>query len=124
MSTVIPQSSPLNANFLSAPTRQSGAGKTNRLNSMDAESQTPHPVQPAPTESAPASSLQFDRAEFATPAAAALSCEVCKTPLQGEYYQVNGKNICPACRTKIDANFTSGSKFQRFGKAAVAGVAG
>lgn len=86
---------------------------------MDAESQTP-PAEKSPTES----SLQFDRAEFVTPAAAALSCEVCKTPLQGEYYQVNGKSICPACRTKIDAAFGGGSSFARFGKAAIAGLAG
>lgn len=77
---------------------------------MDPASQTPTPAE----------GLQFDRAEFAP--GATLACTICKTPLQGEYFQVNGKNICPACRTKLEENFTGGSKVARFGKAAAAGV--
>ena len=51
--------------------------------------------------------LQFDRAEFSTPAAGAATCGVCKEPLRDSYFQANGKVLCAACAEKI-RKFASG----------------
>jgi hypothetical protein len=40
--------------------------------------------------------LQFDKADFA--GQPTLACASCKAPISSEYYQVNGKVICPTCR--------------------------
>ncbi len=79
----------------------------------------PEPANPNP----PAASepLQFDRAEFAQPAA--LNCAICKAPIIGEFFQANGQNICPACRDKVQAGFTGGSKSVRSAMALGAGLA-
>src|SRR5579859_1346070 len=62
--------------------------------------------------------LQFDRAE--TPAAAAAAgsaCVVCKQPLGGMYFEVNGKTVCPACRDRLDAELNKYSPGVRFARA-------
>ena len=43
--------------------------------------------------------LQFDKADFA--GQQTLACASCKTPIASEYYQVNGRVICPTCRDKF-----------------------
>lgn len=53
--------------------------------------------------------LQFDRAEPAPSAAPASGCAVCKRPLTDEYYEVNGKVVCPTCRTGLATHVASGS---------------
>lgn len=53
--------------------------------------------------------LQFDRAEPARSAAPASTCAACKQPLRDEYYEVNGKVVCPACRTRLVTHVASGS---------------
>ncbi|MBI3849338.1 MAG: hypothetical protein HY298_03450 [Verrucomicrobia bacterium] len=71
--------------------------------------------------------LQFEHAEYASPAASR-SCVVCKQPITDSYYQVNDKSICPSCREQIEKTWTGGSGVARFGRAtifgAVAGILG
>jgi hypothetical protein len=66
-------------------------------------------------------SLQFERAEFASPSA--FSCAFCKTPAAGEYYQINGKTACGRCRAQIDLALTGGSPPARMIRALGAGLA-
>ena len=73
--------------------------------------------------------LQFDRAEFETPAGDGPSCAVCKRPILEEYYEINGRIMCPRCRHGVEAAFRGGSPVGRFlvaiaygGAAAVAGA--
>ena len=53
--------------------------------------------------------LQFDRAEPAGSATPASSCAVCQQPLRDSYYEVNGKVVCPDCKTRLQTHVTSGS---------------
>ncbi|MEO8097197.1 MAG: hypothetical protein ABI811_05805 [Acidobacteriota bacterium] len=46
-------------------------------------------------------SLQFQKAEYAS---GGPPCAACKTPIQQEYFQLAGSNICPACAAKARAN--------------------
>lgn len=41
------------------------------------------------------SGLQFDRVEPAN--SAQLSCVACNTPIEGQYFALNGHTLCPAC---------------------------
>ena len=47
--------------------------------------------------------LQFDRTERAQPAAAAL-CGYCNQPLDGTYYQINGRAACVRCHAQLMAS--------------------
>jgi hypothetical protein len=54
--------------------------------------------------------LQFDHAEPAAAGIAApTSCTVCKQPLVGSYYTVNGRAVCASCREKVAVHAASGS---------------
>jgi hypothetical protein len=46
------------------------------------------------------SDLQFDKAEFASPAAAK-TCALGREPITDAYYEVGGAILCPACREKL-----------------------
>ncbi len=70
----------------------------------------------------PAESLQFDQAEFETPAAERPSCVVCHHPIPEEYYEVSGKLMCPLCRHGFEASFRGGSRLARFLRATVFGI--
>jgi hypothetical protein len=61
--------------------------------------------------------LQFDRAERAGATAAAAGCTVCKQPLAGTYFEINGKVVCPRCRGRIMAQWQRGSGSGRFWRA-------
>jgi hypothetical protein len=61
--------------------------------------------------------IQFDQAEYATPALDGPSCEVCQRPIDGEYYEIGGKLCCPSCRPRIEAAFRGGSRAARMLKA-------
>ena len=90
------------------------------------------PSQPPNTEgrvSEPGEPLQFDRAEFETPAGDVPACAVCQQPIAEEYYEINGRVMCPRCRHGVEAAFRGGSPVGRFlvaiaygGAAAVAGA--
>lgn len=69
-----------------------------------------------------AGGLQFDQAEFATPAAERPTCTVCHQPIAEEYYEVNQKVMCPRCRVGVEAAFRGGSGVARFLKATILGV--
>jgi hypothetical protein len=64
--------------------------------------------------------LQFEKADFA--GSPGVTCVLCKQPIAGEYYQVNGQTVCGNCRPKVDSIFTGGSKIGRMFKATGAGI--
>jgi hypothetical protein len=74
------------------------------------------PNQPQSSDSA----LQFDKAEFKE--GPALQCAVCNTPIQGDFYQVNGQTVCPACRARTESELGGGAPATRFATAAGAGI--
>src|SRR6187431_3024570 len=47
--------------------------------------------------------LQFDRTERAEPTAVAL-CGYCNQPLDGSYYQINGRAACQRCHAQLMAS--------------------
>ena len=65
--------------------------------------------------------LQFDRAErtggTGPAAAAGLNCSLCKQPIAGSYYEVNGHVTCPRCRGQVMAEWNRGSAGGRLAKA-------
>lgn len=61
--------------------------------------------------------LQFDRAERPGASAAAAGCTVCKLPITGTYFEINGKVVCPRCRGRIMAHWQRGSASGRFWRA-------
>ena len=67
--------------------------------------------------------LQFDQAEYATPAPAGPNCGVCKRPIDDAYYEINGKVVCATCRQQVEAAFRGGSRVARLIKALVFGAA-
>jgi uncharacterized membrane protein (DUF441 family) len=67
--------------------------------------------------------IQFDQAEYTTPAPDGPSCNVCHGPIDGEYYETGGKVFCLSCRHKVEAAFHGGSRAARVFKALVLGAA-
>jgi len=65
--------------------------------------------------------IQFDQAEYATPAPDGPSCGVCQSPIDGEYYETGGKVFCPSCRQNVEAAFRGGSRIARVLKALIFG---
>jgi hypothetical protein len=65
--------------------------------------------------------LQFERAEFTTPAAR-LACEACQQPIHDAYYRVVGKTCCERCKTEVELQQASGSGVGRFLRAALYGT--
>jgi hypothetical protein len=76
-------------------------------------------------EASGAEPIQFDHAEFTTPAPAVLGCRSCKQPIPDAYYEVNGLILCDRCRQAFLASFQrpKGGVF-RFLKASVFGFGG
>jgi hypothetical protein len=65
--------------------------------------------------------LQFDQAEFATPAGDGPACTVCHQPIADEYFELGGKVFCARCREGVEAAFRGGSGFARVIKALLFG---
>ncbi|HXH63503.1 MAG TPA: hypothetical protein VNG95_04910 [Gemmatimonadales bacterium] len=61
--------------------------------------------------------LQFDRAETPAATAAGSACVICKQPLSGSYFEVNGKTVCPACRDRLNTELNKYSPGVRFARA-------
>jgi hypothetical protein len=61
--------------------------------------------------------LQFDHAEYTTPAPSGPSCGVCQRSIADVYYEMGGKVVCAACRQGIEAAFRGGSHLARVVKA-------
>lgn len=68
------------------------------------------------------SNLQFDQAEFTTPAATATTCTQCNQALSQSYYALADKVLCQRCRNKLLAERQSGSPMVRVGQATVCGL--
>lgn len=63
------------------------------------------------TQGGAGGALQFERAEFTTPAAQA--CAVCKVAITESYYAVGGAIICPACSDKLTGKNAGRGAFLR-----------
>jgi hypothetical protein len=72
--------------------------------------------------------LQFDRAVSSSPDAAAVTakpnviCKACSKPIDGEYFQLNGKVTCASCRTAIEAAVATPNGVQPFARALGLGI--
>jgi hypothetical protein len=64
---------------------------------------------------------QFTTAEYG--AKDAPPCKACGQPLKGDYYQVNGAQVCPPCTAKLKAQFP-GDSHAAFVRGLLFGVAG
>lgn len=84
------------------------------------------PIITPPSEGVPAGEeaglLQFDQAEFATPASERPTCSVCQQAIPEEYYEIQQKMMCPRCRDGVEAALRGGSPIARFLKATTLGV--
>ena len=67
--------------------------------------------------------IQFDQAEYATPAPAGPTCGLCHQPIADAYYEIGGKVFCTTCRGRIEQAFRGGSRLGRVLKAFVFGTA-
>ena len=68
--------------------------------------------------------LQFDQAEYETPAhPAGPMCSLCHQPIADAYYEIGGKVFCATCRGRIEESFRGGSRLGRVLKAFVYGSA-
>jgi hypothetical protein len=68
-----------------------------------------------------AEELQFDQAEYTTPAPSGPSCDSCDNPIVDEYFEANGKVFCTSCRLAIERHFRGGSRLARVIKALALG---
>jgi hypothetical protein len=66
--------------------------------------------------------VQFDKADFDQPSAAAVSCVFCKKPVGESYYEINGQITCNACRQECEKAISGGSGSARFFKALFLGL--
>jgi hypothetical protein len=66
--------------------------------------------------------LQFDRTERASEAAGVAQCGYCNQPLDGTYYQINGRAACERCHAQLQESLQKGSPFTRFTIATVFGA--
>jgi hypothetical protein len=85
------------------------------------------PNAPTPPEGDDASfeaeeEIQFDQAEYATPASAGPTCGLCHQPIADTYYETGGKVFCTTCRGRIEESFRGGSRLGRVLKAFVFGT--
>ena len=64
---------------------------------------------------------QFTTAEYG--AKSAPPCKACGQPLNGDYYQVNGVQVCPPCTAKLKAQFP-GDSHAAFVRGLLFGIAG
>jgi hypothetical protein len=67
----------------------------------------------ADNDSPSETSLQFDKAEYSVPQAAAAICCACKQPIAQTYFTVNDAIVCDQCHGKFGAFAAGGSKFGR-----------
>ena len=72
----------------------------------------------------PAPELQFDKAEFASSEAATPACAACQAPITGEYYDVNGQTVCPACKVQVAQTLAASPGAGALPKAIAGGIVG
>jgi hypothetical protein len=71
---------------------------------------------------APGGSLQFERADRASPASGA-TCKICSTLIASSYYVIGGEITCQRCRSQLAAQWNRSSPGARFAKALGFGLA-
>jgi hypothetical protein len=69
-----------------------------------------------------AGEMQLDRADFVEPASAEAVCGVCKEPLRGHYFDINGLMTCERCRYNVEAELSQKGGAGGFFKAVFAGL--
>jgi hypothetical protein len=67
--------------------------------------------------------LQFRKAEIAAEAGGR-ACAICRQPVEGEYYQINGSSACAACAQQRLAVQQHRGGWPEFGRAALFGLGG
>ena len=65
-----------------------------------------------PRPAAQIGDLTFDKADVGGESLAASPCEACQKPLSMEYFDVNGKPHCRACKEQVVDHFLSGSNWR------------
>jgi hypothetical protein len=84
---------------------------------------TQNPATEYPSAPPSAETLQFRKAEI--PAEAGVrTCAVCRQPVEGEYYQINGANACAACAQQRLAGQQRRGGWPEFSRAALFGLGG
>jgi hypothetical protein len=68
--------------------------------------------------------VQFDKAEFTTPAAATSTCAACAMPIAGPYYEVNGQTFCASCTADTQRVLGGKPGAPGFFKALAGGIGG
>lgn len=68
--------------------------------------------------------LQFDQAEYSTPAPrqAGAACTSCHRPIVDAYFETGGKVVCATCRQRIEEAFRGGSRMARGMRALLLGM--
>ena len=79
------------------------------------------PIEPADPAAAAAPGLQFDRVEPLAPAPTELACLVCRQPLRGEYFEVNGNPTCGPCHAGLVQHFSGPISWRTWGRVLVRG---
>ncbi len=82
---------------------------------------TPPGADDIPFEAA--QDLQFEQAEYTTPATAGPICGLCNQPIADVYFEIGGKVFCGTCGGRIEQSFRGGSRLGRVAKASVFGTA-
>ena len=83
--------------------------------------ETSPPIEPAEPAAAAAPGLQFDRVEPLASAPAELACLVCRQPLRGEYFEVNGNPTCGPCHASLVQHFTGPISWRTWGRVLLRG---
>ena len=65
--------------------------------------------------------IDFERAEFAEPAAAHVACGLCKRAIGAAYFQYLGKILCDACREGVQRSIADARRGATLGKAILLG---
>ncbi|MDI1445588.1 hypothetical protein [Polyangium sp. 6x1] len=82
------------------------------------ETKPAEPTAPeAPVAPEAPAQLDFERAEFAEPAAAHVQCSVCQSAITTAYYQLLDKILCGSCRDGVQRSVNDARGGTAFGKA-------
>ena len=68
-----------------------------------------------------AAPIDFERAEFAEPAAEQLQCATCQQPIATEYWQCLGKILCDSCREGVERAASDARRGATMGRAVLVG---
>lgn len=63
-----------------------------------------------------------DGIDFEAGSQASTACGICARPIAYEYWEANGKVVCPPCKTRVETQGFSGTPVSRFATAAALGI--